>query len=260
MNKIRLGVIAMIMLIVSCSDDKDPVPKFETELSEITTFSGGGITVTLYASESFFVGFNKITAKIADDNDNLLNGNISVTPMMDMMEMDHSAPLELPEGNTFSDGKFEFNTVFVMPSGEMGSWTLNFDVNDTKIEVPVTVSQPEYARMVSFVSAMDETTKYFVSLVEPGAPQVGQNDMELAIFEKESMMAWPPVTDLEIEMEPWMVSMDHGSPNNVSPVHDSGGHYLGTVNFTMTGDWQIRLVIKQGGMVCGEPYFDLFFQ
>ena len=74
------------------------------------------------------------------------------------------------------------------------------------------------------------------------------------------MMEWPAVSDLNLEMEPWMVSMDHGSPNNIAPTHTAGGHYTGKVNFTMTGDWQIRLKIKQGEDLCGEPFFDLMFQ
>jgi hypothetical protein len=65
---------------------------------------------------------------------------------------------------------------------------------------------------------------------------------------------------MQFEVEPWMVSMDHGSPNNVAPVHMQNGHYKGTVNFTMTGDWRVRLTMKDQDQVCGKPYFDLYFQ
>lgn len=256
----QLAWISIFLLLFSCSEsDNDPQPSFETDLNEITTIIKDGITVTLYAKESFFVGYNFITAKIERDG-LLVSGEASVTPMMQMMEMSHAAPMEYSNGQNFEEGHFDFNVVFVMPSGEMGTWSLHFDIDGTSIEIPVEVRNPEYAKMVSFVSQMDQTTKYFVALVNPDEPQVGKNELEIAVFKRASMMDWPAVTDLSLEVEPWMVSMDHGSPNNVAPVHMNEGHYLGEVNFTMTGDWQIRLTAMQGAQLCGEPYFDIYFQ
>lgn len=255
----QLAVISALALFTACSDD-DPEPQFKTDLNEITSFSQDGLTITLYAEEDFFVGYNVITAKIEDQDGNLISGEATITPMMQMMDMAHSAPFEYANGQLIEEGSLQFNTVFVMPSSEMGNWTLNFDIDGTTVAVPVQVSNPEYARMVSFVSQMDETTKYFVAMVSPNDPGVGKNELEIAVYKKASMMDWPAVTDLSFELEPWMVSMDHGSPNNVAPVHESKGHYKGEVNFTMTGDWQIRLTAMQGTEVCGSPYFDIYFQ
>ncbi len=253
-------ILLAIVFVSACSDSDDPQLGFETDLTEINSITENGLKVTLFASEDFFVGYNNITAKIEDENGNLLSGDIVVTPMMDMMTMSHSSPIEFPDGTTFQDGSFNFSPVFVMPSGEMGSWSIKFSINETEVTVPVEVSAPEKARLVSFMSMMDETTKYFVAYIDPKDPQVGQNDLEIAVFKKQSMMEWPAVTGMEFELEPWMVSMDHGSPNNVAPAHTENGHYKGTVNFTMTGDWQIRLTMKDNGNTCGTPYFDIYFQ
>ncbi len=253
-------LLLTLILVSACNHNDDPQPVFNTDLNEITSFTENGLSITLFASENFFVGYNAITAKIEDENGNLLSGDISTMPMMNMMDMSHSSPLELPDGNTFRQGTFTFNTVFVMPSGEMGDWSIHFTINDLEINVPVTVVAPEQARLVSFTSLMDQETRYFVTYIQPQTPQIGQNDLEIAVFKRQSMMEWPAVTNLEFELEPWMVSMDHGSPNNVAPIHTGNGHYAGTVNFTMTGDWQVRLTMKENGEVCGTPYFDLFFQ
>lgn len=260
MKSIYITLLIGLVALGACSEDEEAAPLFQTDLQEITTHSDNDLTVTLFAQENFFVGFNSITAKIEDADGNLLSGTASVVPMMDMMTMQHSSPLELPDADELTNGSFQFNTVFLMPSGEMGSWTLNFNVNGNDISVPVSVEQPEFARLTSFVSQMDETTKYFVAYIQPDAPQVGQNDLEIAIFKKQSMMEWPAVDGLTLELEPWMVSMDHGSPNNEAPASIGGGHYKGKVNFTMTGDWQIRLKVMEDGQLCGEPYFDLMFQ
>jgi hypothetical protein len=75
-----------------------------------------------------------------------------------------------------------------------------------------------------------------------------------------SMMSFPPATDLTIEIDPQMPSMGHGSPNNVNPVHTANGHYLGSVNFNMTGAWRIYLVIKKGSRtISNKAYFDITF-
>jgi hypothetical protein len=72
------------------------------------------------------------------------------------------------------------------------------------------------------------------------------------------MMSFPPAEDLTIEIEPEMPSMDHGSPNNVHPVHFADGHYVGKVNFTMTGWWRIHMVIKKDGeLLTDEAYMDI---
>ncbi len=249
-----------IVAFISCSENEDITPTFETDLTEITSFTDNGITITLFANENLFVGYNTIKAKIENADGELLSGNISVNPMMQMMEMAHSAPSENTAEQEFFNGAFAFNIVFVMPSGDMGNWSLNFNVDGTEVSVPVEVSNPEKARLSSFVSQMDGTTKYFVALISPESPEVGANDLEIAVFKKASMMDWPAATDLSFTLEPWMVSMDHGSPNNEAPVHVADGNYMGQVNFTMTGDWQIRLDAMQGSDLCGEPYFDIFFQ
>lgn len=258
MKSLRLALIALLAVFYSC-DSEELQPEFEIELQEVTAYTESNYTITLYAEEEFFVGYNSLIVKVEDANGNLVSGEVSVKPMMHMATMSHSCPLEV-SGSSLVDGRFEFSILFVMPSGDMGSWSLDFTINGTEVSVPVEVTSPEQSKLVSFTSAMDESTRYFVAYIDPKSPEVGQNDLEIAVFQKKSMMDWPAVTSLSFEVEPWMVSMDHGSPNNVAPVHKSDGHYKGTVNFTMTGDWQIRLTMMENDQVCGTPYFDLYFQ
>ncbi len=259
MKTLGILFLGLIVLFSSCNSSDDIAPDLTEDLQEITTYSTNDLSISIYAPEDLFVGYNEITVEIIDANGNPLSGEISVVPMMDMTTMSHSCPVEASQ-NTFSEGMYNFNTVFVMPSGEMGSWSIDFTINGTEVSVPVEVIAPGRTRLVSFTSTMDEETKYFVALIGPKEPAVGKNELEIAVFEKQSMMLWPAVTTLEFEVEPWMVSMDHGSPNNVAPGHTEKGHYKGTVNFTMTGDWQIRLTMREHGEVCGTPYFDLYFQ
>ena len=261
MKTLKIIIIALLVACYSCGDSEAPEPTFKTELTKITSKTENGIKVTLFASKDFFVGYNAVTAKIEDKSGKLLKGNISVKPMMKMRTMSHACPIEFPDGGTFKNGTYQFNPVFVMPSGEMDSWRIEFTINGKQVKVPINVSAPKKARLVSFQSMTYAKTKYFVAFIDPKKPKVGRNDLEIAVYKRQSMMKWPAVTGMKFELKPWMVSMDHGSPNNVAPAHTKNGHYKGTVNFTMTGDWQVRLTMKDGNdKVCGKPYFDLYFQ
>ena len=100
---------------------------------------------------------------------------------------------------------------------------------------------------------------YFVSLVQPFAPKVGINDFELATHKKQSMMSWPFADSFSITAEPEMPDMGHGSPNNVDPVHISNGHYVGKINFTMDGYWNIKLRLETAGQF-HEMDFDIRFE
>ena len=73
--------------------------------------------------------------------------------------------------------------------------------------------------------------------------------MEIAIYKKVSMMSFPADSSLSVILTPEMPTMNHGSPNNVNPVHIGKGHYKGKVNFTMTGLWKLNMDYMSGSAV-----------
>jgi hypothetical protein len=56
-----------------------------------------------------------------------------------------------------------------------------------------------------------------------------------------------------------MPTMNHGSPNNVNPVHKGNGHYKGKVNFTMTGLWRLHFTLKAGDAIAKADSLDIEF-
>jgi len=249
----------------SCEKNEDPNDK-HTELVQIATAltDEQAFEVTLYANDTLFEGYNKLFISIVDVSaeDQVTDANISLKPIMDMIDMVHAAPVENPPVLANDDDLFEGAVVFIMPSSGMMGWTLDIEIktgekNETAfLEIPEVRSLYE-ARKINVISPLDET-KYFVSLVEPINAEVGINDCEFTIHYKENMMSFPPAEDLTVEIEPEMPSMDHGSPNNVHPVHSGNGHYEGKVNFTMTGWWRIHMVIKKDGQILtDDAYMDI---
>ncbi len=224
-----------------------------------------GLSLELIAPDSLFAGYQTIKAAIKDmDTDEMRSDlELTVIPMMTMTTMTHSVPIEQNAGSD-TDGYYPFQTVFIMPSGDMGYWELKVTVRDPladreqTVMVPIEVVNPEEAKVRNFVAA-DDSIPLFLSLVQPTEPTVGMNEFTLAVHKRETMMNFPAVEGLTIEIEPTMPTMNHGSPNNVHPVYTAQGHYKGRVNFTMDGWWQVHVVVKRGETVVGETDFNLTF-
>ena len=257
-----------VISLLSCSDDTNTKPNNENELISIveTVSKSGNYSVELLAADTLFEGYNKIYFDIKEESsgDKINEAELKLHPLMHMMMKVHAAPVENPDMLVNEDGYFEGAIVFIMPSNPDEGWSLKVameiaGVKDTvNLDIPV-VKNLDEAKKINIVSAIDETV-YFLSLVEPSAPMVGVNDLKFTIHYKESMMSFPSAEDLTIEIEPEMPSMDHGSPNNVNPVHQDSGHYQGKVNFTMTGWWRVNITITKGSeVVTDEAYLDITF-
>jgi len=173
--------------------------------------------------------------------------------MMNMGMMQHSAPYENPASEEAFNHLYPCSVFFIM-SSMGGTWTVKVNVHNHLsgkegfITIPFTVAEPAKSKMNSF-TAVHNGEKYFISLIEPSSPKVGINDMEIAIYKKVSMMSFPADSSLSVILTPEMPTMNHGSPNNVNPVHIGKGHYKGKVNFTMTGLWKLNMDYMSGSAV-----------
>lgn len=266
MKKIhKILFIALLALAQACSDDNDEMDP-SNGMVEVATVAvpDSDYKVVMYMEEgqSPVVGYNEFSLGLyTNDGEWLSNAHLSIMPMMYMTEMDmmHSAPYEADAHDASMDMMQTFATVFVMPSA-MGDWTLDVTIMEMdtdfqgEVKIPVTVASPELTRLKSAVS---NETSYFITMIDNSDFAVDSNDIEFTVHKRESMMSWPAVEGLTIEIEPEMPAMGHGSPNNVDPVHTENGHYQGTVNFTMTGDWVINVIVKDGDTIILEDAFEV---
>lgn len=239
----------------------DQIPSNYKLMGE-TYIIGAAAKAKVYSEKDLFVGYNKIFVAMFDSvsNTRLTDGHFDVIPMMDMGMMKHSAPVEITDESIPSDKFWKAAIVFIMPSSA-GKWTLNMAFHNHKTdkegegELEVNVINPTTSVMKSFTAS--DSTKLFVTLIQPTTPKIGLNNFEISIHKKD-MMDFPAVNDYTVEIEPTMPSMGHGSPNNVNPVFTSMGHYIGKVNFTMTGLWNVKLTLKKNGVtIDNKQSFDI---
>jgi hypothetical protein len=269
---IHTGIaLSIAVLLFSCKKD-DTTPAITTNyykcaeaLSENSSFN-----VEMFSEDSLFVGYNVVYFRIKNNPGGEVQSLATVVlrPVMDMGTFKHSCPCENPASGVDSEGFFKGIILFSMPG--TNSWSVDAEITaDGKtdsVHLALTqVSATIPARKIVVIDSLEITpgtwtiTKYPVSLV-PQAWKVGINPFEITIHRMASMFSFPPVTDLAVEITPEMPSMGHGSPNNVNPVHTVNGHYYGSVNFTMTGEWRIHLAIKkEGRLITDKAYFDVTF-
>ena len=275
MNSTFIKYITIILIsaqFVACIDDETVSPEQEKYLKvgEMVS-SGSNFNVGFYAKDSLFVGYNKVYLKVTHQTGGspVKQATIALHPLMDMVTFSHACPVENPGNTPNADGYFEGAVLFSMIGTD--SWSLTVDITaDGKTEtVTFPIDKVKATNPVKKIVVIDSLpngpgkwtiTKHPISLVEPPNWKVGSNVFEITVHTMASMMSFPCCTDLTVEITPEMPSMGHGSPNNVNPVHTANGHYKGTVNFTMTGDWRIHLTIKKGDrLVSNKAYFDILF-
>lgn len=261
-KSLLLGTALLSTIFTGCKKD-DPTPDDNTtDLLLIASgyTDAGSMMVKLYAADSLYSEFTQLFIEVRDSasNEVLENAQITIMPMMDMGNMEHSAPYENPTSSAAVDGMFPCNVVFQMP-GEMG-WRLEVTVDNLTggsgtAVLPLAVKNPPATRTRVITPTSDPNARLVISYLQPNDPKVGINDFEITLHSRENMMSWPSVENYTVQIEPEMPSMGHGSPNNVDPTHSANGHYEGQVNFTMTGLWRINLTIMDGSTVVDDTAF-----
>ncbi|MCG8701027.1 MAG: FixH family protein [Bacteroidales bacterium] len=270
-----LNIILIAFIFSSCErEDQEEIP---SPLEELTILNegyatGAAVKVEIWGEKNYFAGYNELTVVLYDSlnpSEKISHADIQFNPLMTMnmgmMSHVHSCPFENPVTPT-TDDIFNGAIAFIMPTMESGAWKLELHVDNHHngkkghATFDITVDSPDDARIKSFISEKPIIDTFFVALIEPNLPKVGINDIEFAVFSRNGAMDFPAVENLSIDIEPEMPSMGHGSPNNENPVHDANGHYMGKVNFTMTGWWRVHLSIKHDEMVMNDNMsFDITF-
>lgn len=272
MNYIKkyFAIVLLNVIILSGCKKEDtptepPVDPF-AGLTKITDgFAHGAATkVELWAKTQLFMGYNELYIALRDSLSGqfITDAHIQLTPMMDMGTMQHSAPFENPSSTIAVNNLYSCSVVFIM-SSMGGAWKLNINVHNHKnnkegvASLNVTVNEVN-PPIIKSLTALNDSSKLFISYLKPSKLNVGMNDFEITIHRRNSMMSFPADTIYTVVLTPEMPSMGHGSPNNVNPTHTGAGHYKGKVNFTMTGEWRLNLdIFKNGAVVDTTLYFDV---
>ena len=266
-------LISISVSLFSCenTNDENAIDPLDglTKLKEGYAL-GASAKVEIWGKKNFFVGYNNLAVVVYDSlnpKEKITDAHIQFLPLMTLgmgaMAIQHACPVENPD-ETAIDDVFPGALAFIMPTTTSGTWKLGVAVHNHKNDkdgvanFDISVDNPTTSALSVFTALAPDNNKLVLSIIEPSKPKVGINDIEFTLHRKVSMMDWPADDSYTIEITPEMPSMGHGSPNNINPVSSGNGHYKGKVNFTMTGEWKINVLVKKdGNTISKDVYFNL---
>ncbi len=256
--KFIISLFAAAILLAGCDNTADSNDALDpiADLTMINEAYISGTLIKVYADKQAEVGYNRYYVTLSDSlsGKSIDRARVVFKPMMDMGTMKHAAPVENPQGMQSEEGLFRGAVTYIMAG--MWSMSVEFDDENGRVGSCNFMADVAATQNVKKVTGSDSLS-YFITLVEPMTPRVGMNDFSICVNYKQNMMSFPEVTDVEVEIEPTMPSMGHGSPNNENPQHSGGAHYKGKVNFTMSGDWQVAVTLKRNGNILAQTAFDI---
>ena len=281
MNKIIFLLTAICFVVLSCTKEKtdyeaeiDTVVPEHLDFEEVANIHSDGYDIRIEAlNGTFYKGYNEVRLKIMDSQTHKEINATDVTFLPIMSEADgnknscpHRYNLVYKTDSDYLSGY----AVFTRESNTDRSWEIyiNFTVDNkayiAKQAIPVHEQINKNLNMTAFTGKDDE--QYFIALVSPQKPKVGENDLVAGIykfnkptnspagdFPDPSQFSYTEVSGYTLQLDPRMPepSMgNHSSPNNEDLTQQSGGLYSGVVNYTMTGNWTLNFImLNQNGKI-----------
>lgn len=177
----------------------------------------------------------------------------------------HEFNLEFDATNKYYNGY----SVFTTESSVTASWKLyvSFKVENQiyTVEKEITIEKQsnKNLNMTSFTGKDGE--QYYIALIAPQKPTVSENKLVAGIykynkptnaagtFPDASQFSYSKINGYTLKLDPRMPepSMgNHSSPNNQDLTQQNDGLYHGVVNYTMTGNWTLNLILmNQNGLI-----------
>jgi len=254
-------ILILMLLVTSCRKESTKVAQnaVPSGLKMISSSyaQGAAIQVVVYAQADPYVGYNRLYIALYDSitGSPITQASVSLSAGMGSL----AAPIENPATASTSTGLYTAAATFVTA----GSWVLVTSVQNTangktgSCAGTVSVTQVSPAKSYSLTTA--DSSNIFVSIVQPADPQLGINTFELVVYKQKGSSNYLADSTYMLDINPTMPGMTGmSSPNNVNPGYQGNGHYIGKVDFIMSGEWWIYVdLIHDGSIADTSHYFDL---
>lgn len=274
MRKTILFLSVLCIAVGSCTKEKtDYEAGIDTEITdhhvfkEVHTIASNGYKISVEAlNGTFYKGYNEIRVRITHEQTGVNANATSVTflPVLTHANGDAtSCPNQYnlvrePDGNYFSG-----YSVFTDQSGTEKNWKLH--ISFTVAGMTHTIRHPilikpqtnQNLNMTTFTG--NDGEQYIIALVAPQNPKAGENELVAGVyryikppnppsegFPDAIKFSYSKVDGFTLLLDPRMPepSMgNHSSPNNKDLTQEADGLYHGIVNYTMTGNWTLNLIL-----------------
>lgn len=274
MKKITFFCVVICVALLSCTKDKtdyqseiDQIVEEYDEFKEVARAQAENYIVLIHAlNGSFYAGYNETRIEILDRRSGQAIQPTAVTFLpikVSEREESQSCPHLYNMEYVPAENYFSGYAVFPHLADQTENWrfhigfTVAGQTYQVQPETSVKKQMNKNRNMTSFVG--EDNQLYFIALVSPQKPKVGENDLVAGIYKFDppsslpsgnsldpTQFSYPPVTGYTLELDPRMPepSMgNHSSPNNKNLTQRNDGLYQGVVNYTMTGNWTLNFIL-----------------
>lgn len=280
MKSLKFLAITLFCVITSCTIDKtdyeaeigSQVPEYY-EFKEAVSLTSGTYKISVEAlNGTFYKGYNELHFKIVNTqtNQNINTSEVTFLPVMSANDGNKSScPHEYNLTYDATNKYFSGYSVFTSESASAGSWKLylSFTADNQKYEISkdITVEKQSNKNLNMTTFTGKDNEQYVIALIAPQKPTVAENPLTAGIykynkpttsagtFPDASQFSYSEVSGYTLKLDPRMPepSMgNHSSPNNQDLTQQNDGLYHGVVNYTMTGNWTLNLILmNQNGLI-----------
>ena len=274
--KIRhlISILVVITTLYSCKNaSNEPVINPLEGLTKLKEgyVIGAAVKFELWGKKIFFVGYNNLTVVLYDSLNlkvKITDAHIHFTPVVSIGNgasvIEQASPVENPNEVPVND-VFPGAVSFIKASDSTDSWKLGIAVHNHKYDkegevvFDITVDNSASSLVKTFTSTSADSTRFVLTLVKPTTPKEGLNDIEFLLnTETVSLLDWTTDDSYMVEINTEMQDMWYSSHSFILTKNIGNGHYTGSFDFSMKGEWRINVNIKQNGVLLSQNlYFTL---
>ncbi len=248
------AVILVMLLVAGCAPDitdtdffrEHPMETDPDDTSmELGILEDGSLLIRLTASDSLRTGINTLWAEVTADHSPVSDADLTLLPQWIAAERTIVPPIDAGKlAITDTPGRFIGTPLFVQPQDERGVWQLQIIYaaggKSGEAVLPVQIKPSLWVQY---------TGEYYVSWIQPVRPETGLDEIEFGLH-RLTDDGFMPLEDATLDLYPWMdmgAGQGHSTPYE-APVYMRDGRYRGSVNFIMSGGWDMTVFIQRPGM------------
>lgn len=264
-----LGLLASIVCTIACTNNRNSennssnTDSLSSNASEeapaklypIADTSWQDYTISVLSEHALTSKYETLYIKVQDKEGKPADDlDLDFVPTMDMGMMSHGGPYSPPK--RIGTGLYRGSVVFIMANMDgMGKgWILHTilkqhnKVDTLTFRLPVTQADPV---RTSAVNTVDDG-RIFVSLLADDTLKTGKQAVHFSLHKIDGDH-YPIAEGYEIQVEPFMSAMGHGSAENKNGQEVAPGQYEGIANFSMAGNWELKVnILKNGKQISQE--------
>lgn len=291
--KTRISFLFLLCVwAVSCTKEKTDyqaeietiVPSYD-DFEEVLQVDLGHYQIFLESlNGTLYIGYNELRARIMDSRTQQPADGIQKLTFLPILQLENqksdSGPHQYQLSFQADKGYYTGFSVFPHASDAEREWEIYLGVESSDqyvqeyAEVQVHPQENKNLSMTQFTG--NDQQDYYIALISPQVPKVAENELVAGVYKRDSVVPaeddefpnpqayrFSVVDDYTLQLDPRMpeASMgNHSSPGNKDLVQSQDGWYRGLVNYTMTGNWTLNLMMRDqaGNVIKGTPVPDAF--